>query len=421
MRVLIITRSQWDDRLANGNTLSNLFSHWKDTEYACIYCRDSLPNNNCCSNYLSISPLHVAKNLLTPWRIGRKIDCKKKNNVSNNIFENRLIDKSKGHRLASYLITEFVYCIGHWLNRKCKKFINDFAPDVVFCFGVPDPVNFGLIKYINKNTNAVIVSYFVDDLYNGRKKTLLQKKITKYRLLKIAEMSDLCYGISQKMCDEYSIIFKRKFSLLFKGCEIRECKESVNNPIRFVYAGNLLFNRSESLIALANAINILNNGETKATLDVYSGTTICDEIKKSLNIKGTSRLNASKSYEEIKEIMHKADIVLHVESFDKEEMNVVRLSFSTKITDCMQSGSVLMAIGPSEIASIEYIKNSIPGTIVVNSIEDLTNVIKNIVEHPDSLVYKAKLMNEFAKKTAEIGQVRLMLRNSFIEQINKRK
>ena len=40
MRILIVSKYAWDDRLAGGNTLSNLFLNWTDTNFFTI------PNDN---------------------------------------------------------------------------------------------------------------------------------------------------------------------------------------------------------------------------------------------------------------------------------------------------------------------------------------------------------------------------------------
>lgn len=422
MKILIVNRSTWNDRLANGNTLSNLFAQWPDAEYACLYCRDALPENSCCRRYLSISPLNVVKNIFTPWKIGRSFVLDESSKPQIDSLESKLTDKTtKSNRSLFTLANELIYFWGQWKNSKYKNFIRDFNPDVVFCFGVPEPVMYETLKYVKKNTDAVIVSYYVDDLYNGRNKNKILKFIEKKRLKKIAEWSDKCYGISQLMCDEYSKIFNKEFSLLFKGCEIREPKKDYCLPIHFVYAGNLLFNRDKSLSSLANAIKSINNGEKKAFLDIYSGTNVSEDVRLTLNIKGSSQLNPAKPFVEIKEILHDSDIVLHVESFDKDQIDVVRLSFSTKITDCMQSGAVLMAIGPKGIASIEYPQKYIPGAIVVDDIEKLADIIRDIIEHPNQLIDRAKSINEFAKNNVEIGQVRSRLMSEFSDLIKQKK
>lgn len=52
-------------------------------------------------------------------------------------------------------------------------------------------------------------------------------------------------------------------------------------------------------------------------------------------------------------------------------------SFSTKITDCMQSGSVLFSIGAKGLASID-ISSEIPGTFVAHSYNEIGDVVKKI-------------------------------------------
>lgn len=421
MRILIINRSPWDEKLPNGNTLSNLFSNWENTEFANIYSRSAKPANECCSRYYSISPVNVASHILTPWKIGSEFVFTPKSVSKNFQKEESLGQISRKYQSLSFWSIEFIYKFGHWNNTKLRDFIKKFSPDVVFCFGYPDPITPKILQYIKRECHAVIVSYFVDDHYKLHSALSLRRMVVRKRLKNITSLSDKCYAISKMMCEEYSCLFGKDFSLLFKGCEISEPKVSFNNPIRFVYAGNLLYNRNKSLEALARAIEVVNAGTSKAFLDIYSGTKVSDDVRNSLNIEGASCLNDPKPFSEIKEIMHSSDIVLHVESFDKEQMDVVRLSFSTKITDCMQSGSVMMAIGPAGIASIEYPKNSIPGAIVVNSLDELPNVVRSIVDNPEQLISRAEEMNQFAKEAAEISKVRNRLRTDFVELLNTKK
>ena len=75
--------------------------------------------------------------------------------------------------------------------------------------------------------------------------------------------------------------------------------------------------------------------------------------------------------------MNAADVVLHVESFDDGQQKIVKHSFSTKITDCMQSGSVLFSIGPDGLASIEATKNIDGAFCAVNS-DEIRSVINKI-------------------------------------------
>jgi hypothetical protein len=108
--------------------------------------------------------------------------------------------------------------------------------------------------------------------------------------------------------------------------------------------------------------------------------------------------------------MRQADIVLHVESFNPVQIKNVRLSFSTKIIDCLQSGSCMMVIVPKGIASVEY-PRKIEGAVVVDDLSMLGDTLKKIVLQPEQLAVRARRIHEFAQKNHQIDAVRSKLAN----------
>lgn len=414
MNILVITKSAWDDRIASGNTLSNFFEGWNEVNFSCLYSRNAEPHNNICKEYYSISPISIFKHFFKPSKIGRRfIYDPKRGHSSDSEKEAKIINTAKCNKSIFEIIYHLAYATNFWKNKSFKKFIADCNPDIVFCFGQSDPLTYRAVKYVKQNTTARIISYFVDDLYRANTSVFnIGQKLKNHYLKQIAQMSDLCYAICQRMCDEYNDLYGRPFRLLHKGCDISQPKTTVNSPVKFVYAGNLFYHRDMILGALAKAIDKVNNGDKKARLDIYSGTPVNDKVKSMLNIKGTSTLHKARPFEEIKQIMRESDIVLHVESFDEEQMKRVRLSFSTKITDCMQSGSMMMVIGPDTIASIDY-ATRVPGCVVVNNIDNLEDTIYGLLCCNSSIIENAAKTNEFAKENIEINKVRNRLKSEF--------
>lgn len=78
----------------------------------------------------------------------------------------------------------------------------------------------------------------------------------------------------------------------------------------------------------------------------------------------------------------------------------------------MQSGSMMMAIGPDTVASINY-ASRIPGCIVINNIDNIKNTISHLLESNSIILDNAAQTNEFAKKYIDIGQVRNRLKSDF--------
>lgn len=420
MNILVISNVAWDDKNSSGNTYSNLFENWENTNFHSMYSREQLPDNSCCSTYYCASPFDLIKNLFTPWRIGREFkstDINQQHTLSQS--EEIIKNRHDGFiKRTSYLLVDLFYLSGFWINKKAKQYIKKCNPDIIVMTGVAEAFRYKLAQYIKENYRAKLVTYIVDDTYNTEKssKTFLGWLRSK-RYKRIFEMSDKVYGISQQMCDAYSKEFGCEVTLLHKGCELCAPKTCVNKPIEIVYAGNLMYGRDDILGKLALSLQSINTSEIKAVLRIYTGTTITDDIDSKLNLGESSQIAGAKPYDDIKKIMKHADVVLHVESFEPDQMQLVRYSFSTKITDCMQSGSVMMAIGPSGIASIEYSKQ-IPGSIVVDDLNKLEYELKGIVDNPESLVGRAKMINDYAKTHFEIGMVRSRLQNEIKLLVN---
>ena len=64
------------------------------------------------------------------------------------------------------------------------------------------------------------------------------------------------------------------------------------------------------------------------------------------------------------EIRQSSDFLVHAESFDSENKKVTMLSISTKIPEYLSSNRCIVAIGPSEIASINLIKENDLGIVL---------------------------------------------------------
>ena len=421
MRILIISKYAWDDKLASGNTLSNFFSNWPNAVFYMLYCRESMPDNNCCTQYYSISPINILKNIFTPQRIGKQFTLTGDGeNTTTAKAEDTLKYASKRHKFIFELVHDMIYASKLWLNKKLKRFVAETNPDIVFCFGVPDAFTYKMVDYVKNHLDCPIVAYYVDDHYINKSGGLnLLHRVGRKRLRGIALMVDKRYAISQMMCDEYSREMELSFELLYKGCDIIDVKPHVNAPIKITYAGNLLYHRDRILASIASALNELSKeNEVKGHLDIYSGTPINDEIADSLTVNDVSVLHPAIPYEEIKEIMRQSDIVLHVESFDPDQIQKVRLSFSTKITDCIQSGAMVLAVGPESIASIEFLHNT-PGVTVITNLEDMKTILLFLMQQPSTIIERALITNNYAKEKMAIEKVRKRLQDDFVVLINK--
>ena len=416
-KVLIVSNIEWSDQNAFGNSISNWFNNLNNIEFASLYTRNSLPNNKVCSKYYRISLLSIIKNVFSHQRIGEyfQLSNKEKEIIlkSENInLERKIINylHKKKIKVFSYLQNK-IYRLKWWNNRRYKNFINEFDPDIVFSFITSSESIYMLIKSIIKlKPTCKYVGFIADDVYGVSK-----SQRSKFIIKDLIDSASILYGASIPLCSLYKKKFTKEINVLYKGCDFDfiESKNFSNNQLSIVYAGNLLYGRCDTLIKLIDFFKKYNSkNHIKIILNIYTSTLLGDSIMDKLNDKETSFLYSSIPYNKIKEVLRVADIVLHVESFDKKQIDIVKYSFSTKIIDCLQSGSPIMAVGPNNIASIEYIKK-IPGTIVVDNFDNIGDIVNYInikdlinscietrkyaIENHDINIVQEHLMNDFKK------------------------
>ena len=401
INVLIITRNAWDDTNSIGNTMSNFFGDTDGINTANIYFRSAMPNNHICSNYFRVTEKDIIRNYFAPEKIGKafQYDCpvEEKNGYSS---EKKLI--SFVHRFGLkgvYALSDYLWDSKKWLNNKLDKFIEDFDPDVVFTFAKSLPQYYHIIKYLHEKHHKKIVLWIADDEYTAL--SLSPKKKDKKRIARLKEIisdATVLWGCSEEMCGYYNTLFGCNAKPLYKSCRFTYPVKNTNNqPVRLIYAGNLLFGRLEILIKIAEQLKEINRDKTSAVLDVYSSTPLSAEQTKELSIPGVSSFNGVKPYAEIQRLMSESDLILHIESFEEKEILKTKYSFSTKIIDCLQSGSVMLAVGPKEIASIRYIK-TIPGAFVIDDESAIKQGIYEAVAQSGSYPERAAEIRSFAEK-----------------------
>lgn len=427
INVLVITKSSWSDTNALGNTLSNFFSNWNRFSFNNIYFQEEIADNRVCDNYLQFSEGQLVRKITKNEEFGLEYSKYQKEVLLRNPnYNNRLKNNKKIRNIAKkannkllYLLREGLWFAGLINKKKIDRFITYSNPDIVFAFAA-DPIYVQrVIRYVTAKSNAKLILFFADDVFSYKElkissyiyQFLLRKTIKK----SVAQATNI-YGASIKLCEEYREYFGKDIKPLYKGCSFEKVnnKKNYSLPIKIVYAGNLFYGRDEILAKMADEIVRINESIEKINLEIYTTTTITNEIDKNLNRGNSSKIMGSLPYEDIKKVLNRADIVLHVESFDTNQIKTTRLSFSTKIIDCMQSGSCMMAIGPDSIASIDYLLG-IDGVIAVTDPSMIGDELEKIVNDPDSLRLKTQKLAKFARENHDICQMRHGLQKDFLE------
>ena len=419
MRILVISQAAWNTSNSFGNTVSNWFDGWGDAHFFHFYARQQKPNTDIVEKYYNVSAAEILKKTLKAKQAGKSFDAFEVSGDLPDAESNREQEQiAKLHNTTNEFVywgMEAIWRSRKWINTSFDRFINEADPDIIFAFAASPYILEPAIKYIKKKKPSVkVILYIADDVLTGfehdawyRRGYL--KKGTDYCI----KAADRLYGASEEMCKKYSRKYGKRVVPLYKGCTFdNSIKKENNKPLRLVYAGNLLYGRNETLKEVIKALRIINIDERRAVLEVYSNTPIIEEEKSLWYDDLNAFYMGIRPYEEIKDILCKADIVLHVESFEAMQKESVKYSFSTKIIDCLQSGSAILGIGPYDIASIEYIRK-IDGAFVIDAKQDIEEGIKQVIS--SNLVEKSTLTRKFAIKNHDIRIVRDRLHGDFLD------
>ena len=405
MKILVVTCSPWRDDYNIGNSYSNLFCNMQGVEFASVYLSSGTPQNNIVKRYFQMDEKGLIANF-----INRQIPSGRELNLdiqANSLSSKEIntFNKLRILRLRLFFWTrEFIWKIARWKSPELEEFIHDFQPDIIFA-PLQDKMYLNdILVFIKKLTNKPMVTYAWDDVYSLKQISLsplywIDRFMQRSKIRKTASLCEYLYVISDFQKQEYEKLLDKECKLLYKGYNFNisepMIKESIR-PIKLLYTGNIASGRWKSLAKIGKELRKINKGEIVAQLYIYSLSQTTQKIKKSLNIPGSVFFMGGVSSTDVNALQNEADILVHVEPLNIQQMLVSRLSFSTKLVDYFYKSKCIFAVGKKQSASIDYlIKND--AAIVATDEATITERLENIVKNPS-------IISEYARKSWECGK-----------------
>lgn len=390
-KVLVIAHNSFSDNQSNGKTLSAFFNGWPKEKIAQLYLTYDKPDITVCNKFYRITDFDVLKQFFT------KKDTSKEINEIDAINDN---DKQSVHRSKWYMFVRnlffkripLMYCIRNmfwnlvkpWNNEKVKKWIKSFNPDIIFFQSSNVYAIFDMVESIMNMTHAKLYMETTDD-YVTTHFSLdpfywinITKMIDRYR--KAINNSETIFAIGDLMAKEYKEKFGGNYQVAMNSVELKNeiisYDEVKNSSILLTYAGNLGLNRWRVLSKIGKALSKLKKDENiNAKLEIYSIHTPSKKIIKKLT-NDVMSFKGSLNTEELVKKRNQSDILVHVESFDKKNKYITRLSVSTKIPEYLLSQRCILAVGPKDVASIKYISDNKAGYVITSL--DENNIKENL-------------------------------------------
>ncbi len=411
MKVLVISAEVWRNDKNGGNVLSNIFS---DTGYelAQIYCNPGNPSNNLCKHYYQMTDAMMINTIFHRGSPGKIINyeaypCDEKEVVEEQAEqENRsFYDFFRHHRLEIfYVIRSIIWKAAKWNTPELRQFIVDYEPDLIFAPCYASHEMLAIDRLAKRLTNVPMISYISDDNYGLRQFRLspvywLNRFVLRRNMRKTFKMYDLVYTMTEEQKYEYEKALGCKMKILRKSGDFTKVPEKkyVNKPIRMIYAGGIYVGRWKTLAKIADAIRNMNKEGIKIVLDIYTGNTLTEKQKLLLHDGTNSTVHKSVSFNELKQRYAESDIALHVESFELKYKLLSRISFSTKIIDCISSGCATMAICWNKHSGYMYLKKH-DIAICVDSIDKIPDAINSLISKPEQIIDYAAKARDFGLK-----------------------
>lgn len=435
MKILVLSAEVWRDDKNGGNVLSNIFSDF-DAEFAQIYCNPGEPSNKICKYYYQMTDRMIIKNLFTGKKVGKKFfydNClaEEKEQVVVAEQENKKIYNFFRRFSWSifHIAREVAWSLSRWKNEELEKFIVDFSPDIIFAPCYASHFMLHLTRYVATLTKKPIISYVSDDNY-----TLNQFRfspfywINRFVLRRNMRRTYPYYSLVYTMTEEQKKIYEKalhcKMSVLKKSgdFQVENIKKNIEFPIRIIYAGGLYCGRDATLIKLVRAIKNINQNSQKFMLDIYTGSVLSNKKERILNDGKNSVLHGIISKEQLTEQYKKSDLALHVESFRLKYKKLTRLSFSTKIMDCLESGAAVLAIADEGQAGLAYLKRNNIG-LTITDLKKIEPFLKRVADDPNQIIEYSQRAYNFCVKEHEKEKISKKIKEDFeyyciIEQKN---
>ncbi len=268
-------------------------------------------------------------------------------------------------------------------STKIKQYIIESEAQIIYsCLGSLKVIS--LVLQAQKILNCKVVPHFMDDWKSvifSDKRFIFHKLRLKNQLYILFKNVVNGLAISESMTLQYKKEFKIPFFFVMNSIPDEQIKELILNDKhttkKFLYTGGLHLNRWKSLLMLCEAFHVIGQ-EHRLSIDIY-----CPENDKDIFENYFFKFNfiAFRGHVpsvKINEILSEADVLIHCESFDNYTRKYTKLSISTKIPLYLKEGKIILAFGPEEIESINYIKRNDAGVAI--SVEEPNLLIKTLLK-----------------------------------------
>ena len=405
-RLLVISNECFAQKSSNGRTLMNFLSGWDPDALAQFYLRGT-PDHTFCAHYYRVSD-HDA--LASFKRLGK---YKKSGLISE---EPKPVDgqapqtaaepatapeKKPFKNCRNMYLRHLVWKRFNWWNDHFDAFLDTFAPEAILFQAGDSPFMYLIARKIANKYEIPLIMYNSENyvlkkkIYSGASTkdlfhTLLIKTLRK-EYAKLMEVVSHCIYSTEylEQCYQEKYPHPGRSCALYTSTdmELLSSYESTE-PFTVLYCGNLGVGRAPILSKFAKT---LKEVDPSAVLKIY-GKFTKDADRERMSQNDNVQYGGLIPYEEVKQEMTKASLLIHCENNDRLEN--LRAAFSTKIADCLACGKPFLVYATREYPFVQYLERNQCAHIASDS-EELREVLTRCIEdaaYREQYIEKARAM-----------------------------
>ena len=413
MKILYVGYILFGDDSATGNTLNNIY---KDSDFEILQCCTDYDLSRHSTKWPSLCVSKTRSFVYFLLRGSYRRFIEKQTRINTQIA-----NAISGHHKSPFasFAQGLMDIAPKRLGKTSLTEIDQFKPDVIYTLAENITV-LRLSEYFSRRYSAPIVCHIMDDIESTiyTESTITRCFRNKYKsiLERVYSNNNQHLAIGEKMASEFerrhNCSYYPAMNCIFK---VYPSEQPMNSPLKIIFSGGLHGGRTSSLLTIANVINEDEQLKSYYELHVYTDK---NSIISNPELSNACNVHEYVPAEKMIDNLSSADILLHVESFQNEEIEYFRYSMSTKLPEYLSVGRPILCFGPIAISTVSFIKEHEVG-IVAESVNNLKAALYSLLNE--------SIRRDYAKSSISTAEalfldqsVRTRIKEVFNNSINSR-
>lgn len=380
--VLIIGNECISNVSSNGRTLRNFMVGWPKEKLAQFCIRSTAPDRTVCDCYYYVSDRDALNSFLKGKRAS--------GNMPETKQQSRQAGGTGGRNPVTMLLRNLAWNSMRWAGKPFYSWVEAFAPELILLQAGDCAFMLNLARKLAKKYQIPLVIYNSEAYYFKKFDYFRSSGIAKLaypifrwqfcnafkKCIRLAKTSIYC---CDKLKADYDETFALPSEVVYTVTQMEPGEKKQNDRLKIAYLGNFGVGRHEGLTEIGEALQRIS---TDLKLDVY-GKIPNEEVQAAFDGCSGISYQGFVAYDQVIEIIHNSDVLVHTESFTDFYREDLKYAFSTKIADSLASGTCFMLYAPEKMACTEYLQSHNAAWVVTQK-ERLLSILEHLCGDPQA-------------------------------------